>query len=140
VQTKPCVCGADIPLNRSLCADCLQRYGRRASEWPDWVRWLVRDRQRELDADRYHDELALDDGGAGATSSRYPSEMGDAGIDVAWRWIRSTRHSNDSAPQPNGRPLRTADVMRYAPYADEASNREYRRANGIKERNDRGGA
>lgn len=58
---KTCVCGKTIKSRRSLCAECLEIYGANIGEWPEWLRWLVADIQREWDTDRNHDELEYRD-------------------------------------------------------------------------------
>lgn len=135
MQSRLCVCGNEIPWNRSLCPECLARYGGNRAKWPEWLHWLVRDMQREIDANRYHDELVLADGdNVQLPDGKYPSDMDNAAIETSWRWVHAHAGTDDVPTKPNGRPLVSADLMRYAPYADEAANREYRRANWIKER------
>ena len=56
-----CVCGMPIPMDWTLCPECLEVYGDDVEEWPEWLRWLTADIQRELDWDRNHDELPLPD-------------------------------------------------------------------------------
>ena len=56
---KRCVCGVEIPSNRSLCRECVEIYGTNPNEWPEWLRWQVDDIQREWDYERNNDCLPL---------------------------------------------------------------------------------
>jgi hypothetical protein len=40
-------CTQYITYRFALCAKCEKRYGRRATEWPAWLRFLWNDIQRE---------------------------------------------------------------------------------------------
>jgi hypothetical protein len=57
---KMCVCGKSVLPSHSLCKECFEIYGVK-SEWPEWLRWMVADIQREWDYDRNHDELEFFD-------------------------------------------------------------------------------
>lgn len=41
------VCSKQITYRFSLCRDCESLYGRRAKEWPPWVREMVNSDRRE---------------------------------------------------------------------------------------------
>lgn len=42
------VCGNPyVPPNISLCYDCQEEYGKTTSDWPMWVLYMVRDRDRQ---------------------------------------------------------------------------------------------
>ena len=54
----PCaVCQKPITYRFSICRDCEALYGRRAKEWPPWVREMVnsdrRERRQEQNMGRY---------------------------------------------------------------------------------------
>ncbi len=40
-------CGKWITYRFAICANCEQRYGNRAVGWPDWLRFLWNDIQRD---------------------------------------------------------------------------------------------
>lgn len=40
-------CGKWITWRFAICANCEQKYGRSAKGWPDWLRFLWNDTQRE---------------------------------------------------------------------------------------------
>ena len=40
-------CGRWITYRFAICAECEGRYGRSARKWPDWLRFLWNDTQRE---------------------------------------------------------------------------------------------
>jgi hypothetical protein len=61
MESKPCVCGASIPVQRSLCGACLREYGAEPDGWPNWLRAATRDIQREWDAARKRGDLAVED-------------------------------------------------------------------------------
>ena len=52
---RRCPCGKQIRIDRRLCNECAGIYGINKQEWPEWLRWMVSDIQRELDFDRNHD-------------------------------------------------------------------------------------
>lgn len=87
---RRCVCGAPIRASNSLCPSCLDEYGRDPGQWPEWVRYLVREERREVDRARLHREYALwvD---TTPVDDRYPSEMGNGAIAAAWAAIREMR-------------------------------------------------
>ena len=58
---KICSCGRDIPFAWSLCSGCLEVYGGARSEWPKWLLFHVNDLNREMMANRRHDELTYND-------------------------------------------------------------------------------
>lgn len=41
------VCGRQITWRFSLCGACENRYGNRAGDWPEWLRYLVNQSRRE---------------------------------------------------------------------------------------------
>jgi len=43
-----CACGRCFTGKRELCAECLSIYGADRAEWPEWLKFLVNDRKREL--------------------------------------------------------------------------------------------
>jgi hypothetical protein len=62
MSVRRCVCGKPIRLRDPLCKSCRELYGSKAREWPDWVKFLVSDEQREIDRMRMHDyDRQLDD-------------------------------------------------------------------------------
>ena len=44
---KCIACSNWITYRFAICADCEQKYGRSAKEWPDWLRFLWNDIQKE---------------------------------------------------------------------------------------------
>ena len=54
-QKRYCACGSTIRLRDSVCKDCREKYGNKSSEWPDWMLYLVKQEQREIDRQRLHD-------------------------------------------------------------------------------------
>lgn len=40
-------CSNWITYRFAICAECEQKYGRSAKEWPDWLRFLWNDIQKE---------------------------------------------------------------------------------------------
>jgi len=46
-MTKRCICGTEIPNGWNLCASCLEKYGTDRTLWEPWLKYLVRDHQRE---------------------------------------------------------------------------------------------
>ena len=46
-MTACAVCGKPITYRFSLCRECEALYGRRAAEWPGWVRAMVNSDRRE---------------------------------------------------------------------------------------------
>lgn len=60
-MARHCVCGKIITINSSLCNDCLKVHGTDRNQWPEWVRFLVAEEQKELDRERRHRELQLDE-------------------------------------------------------------------------------
>jgi len=57
------VCGASITYQFSLCNTCEGKYGSRAGDWPQWVRYLVNQSRRERRAEARWEkhESPLDD-------------------------------------------------------------------------------
>src|SRR3990172_3937017 len=45
---RECPCGRLITGKRELCRECVDVYGDERDEWPEWLRFLVNDLQREL--------------------------------------------------------------------------------------------
>ena len=53
-------CGnTTLSWRHSLCTLCYSEYGPRRYRWPDWLLFRAKDVQREIDADRLHDEFEL---------------------------------------------------------------------------------
>ena len=50
-MSKCVVCHTNITYQFSLCAACEAEYGRRAGNWPPWVRYLVNQSRRERRAE-----------------------------------------------------------------------------------------
>jgi len=61
LMKRHCVCGAEIPANWRLCANCLAKYGSDRDQWPDWLDYLVTDHQREWNARRFLEPLPKGD-------------------------------------------------------------------------------
>ena len=45
-------CGKRITWSFALCSDCEKKYGHSAYDWPDWLRFLWQDEQRERRRDK----------------------------------------------------------------------------------------
>ena len=58
---KVCSCGKEIPFTWSLCSACLKKYGADRNKWPAWLLFHVNDLNREMMADRLHDETTYND-------------------------------------------------------------------------------
>jgi hypothetical protein len=84
MASRRCPCGKRIPLHQSVCAACADKYGTDRAAWPEWLRFCVRDTQRELDCDRRHDELTVFDDDP--VDDRYPSELPN-NVRAAWSYI-----------------------------------------------------
>jgi hypothetical protein len=52
-----CPCGKAISNKRWLCAGCGSIYGYTAADWPDWLRLIVNDNNREELAFKRHETL-----------------------------------------------------------------------------------
>lgn len=92
MRRRTCVCGAEIPWNRSLCRRCREEYGPDREQWPEWLRFYVADVQRELDTERLHRDLELLDDFP--IDDRYPSERPDP-VRAAWEEIASWEDDGD---------------------------------------------
>ena len=55
-----CPCGKAINNRRRICAECGEIYGYVASEWPEWLRMLVNENNREFMEESRRDELSLE--------------------------------------------------------------------------------
>ena len=55
MATRHCYCGKVIRLRDSLCKDCRLQFGSDSSKWPEDVKFIVADEQKELDRSRLHD-------------------------------------------------------------------------------------
>lgn len=55
MHTRHCVCGCVIVGRKPLCVSCFTKYGGDSEKWPAWVRFIVRDEQKEMDRERNHD-------------------------------------------------------------------------------------
>ena len=51
-----CVCGNEVKGKRALCEECHAIYGKKASEWPEWLRFWVNDVAREIRDEREIDK------------------------------------------------------------------------------------
>ena len=109
-------CAIEIERPFWLCQTCEAEFGVEAVDyryWPKWLKALKMSAAREeYEEDRGHISLDDDDDGDGIVVDTEGNVYG-----------ADDRHR-----------LRDSDLMRYAPYADEAMNRAYRQANDIKER------
>ena len=114
-------CGIEIDSPFWLCQTCASNFGVSGTNykaWPRELKYLKNSVCREIyDAGRK--TISID-------------ELADNGIDIdedgniyTDSELREIEYDDGPLAEP---------FMRYAPYKDEAQNREYRRANGIPER------
>jgi hypothetical protein len=75
-----CCCDSPIGTKGHLCTDCLAEYGKDRTKWPEWLRFLVHDVQREAAYESRHRELYLPD------DELFPSERPDP-VRASWRYI-----------------------------------------------------
>jgi DNA-binding CsgD family transcriptional regulator len=113
------VCGCYKPARWTLCHDCLHEWGGKAEDWPAWVQFAVNDaaslRKRRPTKER--NEILL--------GSYEPHRLA------------TQRERRSKYPPPGDVNSYRGDgfgwlYLPFAPYPDEAKNREYRRANGIR--------
>lgn len=100
-----------------LCRTCWEQFGGTIDKWPEWLRFLINDEYRwlydEQQAAQY--EVPLDE--------YEPDEDEELDCDLDGPLL--TRPRSELAGSDSGFGLP------YAPYPDEKTNRQYRRANGI---------
>ena len=53
---RKCACGHNIIGKADLCNDCLKEYGADRAKWPDWLKFLINDMQKELRLERQIDK------------------------------------------------------------------------------------
>lgn len=88
---RHCGCGATIRDRDSLCQRCLGIYGADATLWPAWLRYLVREEERDLQRAAEQPGEPVPDEPPEPRDDRYPSERGRGAIEAAWRAIRAMR-------------------------------------------------
>jgi len=119
-QHRICIgCGIIIERPFWLCQSCEELYGvvgKPYSKWPRYLKDLVNEAQRF----EYR---------AKGTYPVAPEELDDWWLETDEGGVLMRRRSAGL-----DRELTDADLLQYAPYDDEQSNREYRRVNGIPER------
>jgi len=60
---RNCVCGKTITLNSRLCSECAEIYGLEPNEWPEWLRWMLSDIQRDVQYEHTHnDHVSIETG------------------------------------------------------------------------------
>ena len=59
-MARYCPCGKPISNKRRICIECGSIYGYIPSEWPEWLRLIVNDINREELECRRHDHLNID--------------------------------------------------------------------------------
>ena len=123
--TSCMICGRQITTQYAVCATCEKTYGLGPMrEWPEWARALWADTKAERR--EIADELrARDDTFLGSDRYDYLA-YGEPNEDPRQG---GAAQGDYRAQDDNG-----IDLLRYAPYANEADNRAYRQANGIGER------
>jgi len=52
-----CVCGLRIAPSTPLCARCARQYGTKVEAWPEWLKFWVRDVDRERKRENRHQDL-----------------------------------------------------------------------------------
>ena len=60
-MNRHCVCGKQITITSRLCNECLEKYGTDPDKWDCWIKYLVSDEQKEINRERRHKELFVDD-------------------------------------------------------------------------------
>lgn len=60
-MARYCPCGKPISNRRRICAECGEIYGYIPSEWPEWLRLIVNDYNREELECRRHEHFHLDE-------------------------------------------------------------------------------
>ena len=56
---RRCACGKPIRGKAHLCAACLSIYGSDRAEWPEWLKFMVNDLEREYAGDRRADKFEI---------------------------------------------------------------------------------
>ena len=109
-----------------LCRACYDEYGRDRMRWPGWLLFLVNDNKRI----KYTDILA-----ARNEIPFGPFEPGEEADDLpgelTTRPIQEMGRSRRPGDIPAWMDQSGEMLLPYAPYEDEALNRQYRKANGI---------
>ena len=52
---RHCGCGTNIRLRDSICKKCREKYGNDSTKWPEWLSFLVKQEQSEINRQRRHD-------------------------------------------------------------------------------------
>lgn len=111
-----------------ICSDCQDKYGRYA-DWPKWLKAKVLSELREQYAERrgrkYESPLREDVPALDQDGNPIPPDV----IDDLY-----TRPMGEMAVSFCEDDMEGDMAMPYSPYDDEGANRQYRLANGIKER------
>lgn len=110
----------DVPIARPfwLCPDCEEKagvVGVPSGQWPAWLKAICSDEARFR-----------------RRSAR--EVVGPFGAETVWSEMNQDGYI--APPQWEPRRVTDGDLLRYAPYADESLNGEYRRANSIPERDE----
>ena len=95
---RMCPCGKQVLPNRRLCQECGDIYGFNSAEWPEWLRFLVSDTQRQLDFDLKHNHLRLDDIEPNGSGGYRPKR------EFALRGCRTETHLYKTEPTTRGLP------------------------------------
>ena len=95
---RMCPCGKQVLPNRRLCQECGDIYGFNSAEWPEWLRFLVSDTQRQLDFDLKHNHLRLDDIEPNGSGGYRPKR------EFALRGCRTETHLYETEPTTRGLP------------------------------------
>ncbi len=56
---RRCACGKPIKGKVHLCVACLEIYGSDRAEWPEWLKFMVNDLEREYASDRRADNFEI---------------------------------------------------------------------------------
>ena len=56
---RRCACGKPIIGKVHLCSACLEIYGENRAEWPEWLKFMVNDLEREYTADKRTDKYEI---------------------------------------------------------------------------------
>ena len=69
-----CVCGKKIWKDKTLCVDCMHKYGLDREAWPEWLRDWAKSIQKEMNYENRHRHYPIID----EVDKKRPFVSGDA--------------------------------------------------------------